>query len=150
MSGETANTLQSGYLSLVFQAKGISNIADNTATSPSTRLWIGLHTADPTASGNQTSSETTYTSYGRAATDRTTAATGWSVSGNSPATASPNTAIAFATCTASSTTIVSFFSVGLSSSGNGTLLYAGPVTQNITITTNVTASLTTASAITQA
>ena len=148
MAGKS-NGLQTGMLQLIFNAKGYTNIADNTATSPSTSLWIALHTADPTNSGNQTSSETTYTGYLRVATARTTGATGWSVSGSNPASASPNSVITFATCTASSTTLITNFSVGLSSSGTGTLLYDGTVTSNISITTNVTASLTTASVITE-
>ena len=150
MSGYSANTIQTGLLQLVFNAVGIASIASSAASSPSTALWVALHTADPTAAGNQASSETTYTSYARVATLRSTASGGWVVSGNSPATANPTAAISFATCTASSTTVVTNFSVGLSSSGNGTLLYSGPVTQNITITTNVTPSLTTGTAVTQA
>ena len=52
-------------LKLIFNATGIANIADNTATSPLTNLYVSLHTADPTSAGNQTSSEANYTSYAR-------------------------------------------------------------------------------------
>lgn len=140
------DTLETNLLKLIFNGVAISNIADNTATSPSTNLWVSLHTADPGDTGTQATNETTYTGYLRVATSRTTGATGWAVASGS---ASPNSAIAFATCTASSTTVITHFSVGLSSSGAGTALYNGTVTANISITTNVTASLTTGTAITE-
>lgn len=144
MAGK-ADGLQTNYLKFFFNAVAISNMA----TSTSTTLWIALHTADPTNSGNQASSETTYTGYARAATSRTTGATGWVVSGNDPCSAFPLSAITFATCTASSSTVITNWSVGLSSSGSGTLMYSGTVTQNISVTTNVTPSLTTGSAVTE-
>ena len=117
------------------------------ASTASTTIWVSLHKADPADTGTQATSETTYTGYLRVATDRTTSATtGWTVVGNS---ASPSAAITFATCSASSTTVITHFSVGISSAGAGTALYNGTVTPNISVTTNVTPSLTTASAITE-
>jgi len=144
MAGK-ADGLQTNLLKFIFNAVAISNLATSTSTS----LWVALHTADPGNNGNQSTSETTYTGYLRVATSRTTGATGWTVSGNDPASAFPLASITFATCTASSTTIVTNWSVGLSSSGTGTLLYSGTVTQNISVTTNVTPSLTTGTAVTE-
>jgi hypothetical protein len=133
---------ETNLLNTVLAAKTWTNVA--VASTASTTIWVSLHTADPGDTGDQSTNETTYTGYLRVATARTTA--GWVVSSGS---ASPAAAITFATCTASSTTVITHFSVGLSSSGAGTALYNGTVTPNISITTNVTASLTTASAITE-
>ncbi len=152
MAGYAANTIQTGILQLIFNAKAIGSGSSGIASSStglSTGLWVALHSADPAAGGSQNTSETTYASYLRVLTDRTTAATGWTVSGNSPATAFPLSSITFAQATTSATSLITHFSVGSSSSGAGTLWYAGPVTANITMNTNVTPSLTTASAITQ-
>jgi hypothetical protein len=49
-------TFDNDLLKLIFNATGIANIADNAASSPLTNLYVSLHTADPTSSGNQTSS----------------------------------------------------------------------------------------------
>lgn len=43
-------------------------------------LYVSLHTADPDEGGDQTTSETAYTTYARVAVART--AGGWTVSGN--------------------------------------------------------------------
>lgn len=140
------DTLETGLLNLVFGAKAISNVA--AASTASTSIWVSLHTADPGDTGTQATNETTYAGYLRVATDRTTG--GWNVTSvGGLGTASPLATISFATCTASSTTVITHFSVGLSSSGSGTALYNGTVTQNITVTTNVTPSLTTGTAITE-
>ena len=131
-------------LNLVLAGKAWTNIA--LASTVTTGVWVSLHTADPGDAGNQATSETNYTGYLRVATDRTTGANGWNVGAS---TASPYTAITFATCSASSTTVITHFSVGSSSSGAGVAFYNGTVTPNISVTTNVTPSLTTASAITE-
>jgi len=136
------DTAETNLLNLVLAAKTWTNVA--AASTASTTIWVSLHTADPGDTGDQSTNETNYTGYLRVATNRTTA--DWVVSSGQ---AFPETAITFATCTASSTTTITHFSVGLSSSGAGTALYNGTVTPNISITTNVTASLTTASAISE-
>ena len=136
------DSYETALLNLVLAAKNYSNIA--IASTASTSIWVSLHTADPGDTGTQATSEATYSGYLRVATDRTTG--GWVVASGS---ASPAASITFATCTASSTTSITHFSVGLSSSGAGTAIYNGTVTPNISVTTNVTPSLTTASAITE-
>lgn len=137
-----ADGYETSLLNLVLAAKTYTNVA--VASTASTSIWVALHTADPGDAGDQTTSEISYTGYARKVTNRTTV--DWVVASGS---ASPAAAITFATCTASSTVSATHFSVGLSSSGAGTLLYSGTVTPNVSITTNVTASLTTASAITE-
>ena len=133
---------ETALLNLVLAAKTYTSVA--VASTASTTIWVSLHTADPGDAGTQATSEIAYTGYLRVATNRTTV--DWIVTANS---ASPAASITFATCTASSTTAATHFSVGLSSSGAGTAIYNGTVTPNISITTNVTPSLTTASAITE-
>jgi len=140
-------SLDLGYLKLVFNGTGITNIADNTVTSPLTNLYVSLHTADPTATGTQTSNEAAYTSYARVAVARTTG--GWTVSGTAPGSVSPVAAVTFPACTGSTST-VTYFGVGSLVSGAGVLYYSGTVTPNISVSTGVTPQLTTASTITEA
>jgi hypothetical protein len=147
MAGYASNLIQTGILRAIFNNVSTSS-SGVTVTGTSTALWIALHTADPTAAGAQNASETSYGGYLRVLTDRSTASTGWTVTGNSPATANPLAAITFATCTTSTTAIITNFSVGLSSSGASSMWFSGPVTQNISINTGVTPSLTTGTGIT--
>jgi hypothetical protein len=137
-------TFDNDLLKLIFNATNITGIADNTATSPLTNLYLSLHTADPTAAGNQTSSEATYTSYARVAVARTTG--GFTVTANS---VSPAAAISWPACTGGTNTITNF-GVGTASSGTGKLLYTGTITPNISVASGVTPQMTTASTITEA
>lgn len=136
-------TFDNDLLKLIFNATGIANIADNTATSPLTNLYVALHTADPTSSGTQSSNETAYTSYTRVAVARTTS--GWTVTANST---SPVATISFPACTGSTATIT-YFSIGVASSGSTKILYSGTVTPNISVASGVTPQLTTGSTITE-
>ena len=135
-------TFDNDLLKLLFQATAIANIADNAATSPLTNLYVSLHTADPSA-GNQSTNETTYTGYARVAVARTSG--GFTVTTNS---VSPAANITFGQCTAGSGTLT-YFAIGTLSSGAGKILYAGTITPNITLATNLTPILTTASAVTE-
>ena len=142
-------TFENSLLKLIFNAVNISLLADNTATTPLTNLYVALHTADPSAVagggtlGAQNASEANYTGYARIAVVRTSG--GWTVTGGS---VSPAAAIAFGACTAGSNTIT-YWSVGELTSGAGVILYSGTVTPNITVTSGVTPSLTTASTVTE-
>jgi hypothetical protein len=135
-------TFDNDFLKLIFQATGIALIADNTATTPLTNLFVSLHTADPSA-GNQTTSEATYTGYARVSIARTSG--GWTITGSS---VSPAATISFPACTAGTNTI-SNWAVGTVTSGTGKILYAGTVTPNISVSNGVTPQLTTASTITE-
>lgn len=151
MSGYAANTIQTGILQQIFNAKAVGSGSSGLASSStglSTGLWISLHIADPVASGSQNTNETTYASYARIITDRTTAVTGWAVTGNSPASCSPLQSVTFAQCSATTTALITNFGVGSSSAGAGTLWFSGPVTSNINVNSGVTPSLTTATAVT--
>jgi len=139
-----STTTSNNWLKLVFNATAIANIADNAASSPNTQLFVALHTADPTASGNQSSNEVTYTGYARVAVNRTTG--GWTAS--SAASTSPVAAITFPAGTGGSGT-ATFASVGMLTSGAGIILYSGPITPNIITGNGITPQLTTSSTITE-
>lgn len=136
-------TFDNDLLKLIFNATNIANIADNTATSPLTNLYLSLHTADPTSAGNQTSSEVSYTGYARVAVARSTS--GWTVSGNS---VNPAATISWPACTGGTATATNF-GVGTASTGTGKLLYSGTISPNIAIASGVTPQLTTATSITE-
>jgi hypothetical protein len=138
-----SNSFENSLLKLIFNATAISNLADNAASSPLTNLYVSLHTADPGEAGDQTTSETSYTSYARVAVARTSG--GWTVTNNS---VSPVANIDFPAATGGSGT-VTYFGVGSASSGSGVLYYSGTVTPNISVTSGVTPRLTTASTITE-
>ena len=137
------STFDNQLLKLIFNATNIANIADNTATSPLTNLYLSLHTADPTSAGNQTSSEVSYTGYARVAVARSTS--GWTVSGNS---VNPAATISWPACTGGTATATNF-GVGTASTGTGKLLYSGTISPNIAIASGVTPQLTTATSITE-
>jgi len=142
MAGEKSTTYGGQLLALLFNATAIPNIAINATSSPLTNLYVSLHTADPGASGNQTTNELSYTGYARVAVARTTA--GWVVTG---ASASPAANVIFPSPTGTPTQIATFLGVGSASSGAGTLFYAGPVSPTITITAGLPPTLTTATTV---
>jgi len=137
-----SNATETAILRLVFQAVAWSGYADNAAAAPEANIVVGLHTADPTDTGNMSSSEVAYTSYVRANVARS--ATGWAeVSG----AVSPVANIDFTAGTGGSGT-VSFFSTGKSGGGAAAILWSGTVTPNIVTGSGVTPRLTTATTIT--
>lgn len=138
-----SNTLENSLLELIFKGTTITGIADNTASSPLTNLYVSLHTADPGEAGTAVTSEATYTSYARVAVARS--GSGWTVTGNS---VSPAANIDFPACTGGTNTITHFGIVS-TASGAGTLYYKGTVTPNISVSSGVTPRLTTASTITE-
>ena len=136
-------TFDTNFLKLIFNATNMANLADNTATSPLTNLFVSLHTAVPGPSGTQTTSEATYSSYARVSVARTTA--GWSVNGS---TVSPVSVISFPAATGGSET-ETYFAVGTASTGTGSILYYGPISPTIVMSSGVTPQLTTATNITE-
>lgn len=138
-----SNAFENSLLKLIFNATAIANLADNAASSPLTNLYVSLHTADPGETGDQSTSEATYTGYARVAVLRTTG--GWTVTNNS---VSPVANIDFANCTGGTNTIT-YFGVGSASSGAGVLYYSGTVSPSISVSSGVTPRLTTASTITE-
>lgn len=138
------DTFENDLLKLIFNATPIANLADNAASSPLTNLFVSLHTADPGDSGNQTTSETAYGSYVRVAVARTTA--GWTVA--TAGSTSPVNNIDFPSCS-SGTATITHAAVGTAASGAGKILYSGPVTPSIAVSTGITPRLGLASAVTE-
>ena len=128
------NTFENDLMKLIFNATAIANIADNAATSPLTNLYISLHTADPGEAGDQTTSETAYTSYARVAVLRSSS--GWTVSTNSAVNLA---AVTFPACTGGTST-VTYFAIGTASSGTGKILYSGALSSptSLAISTGIT------------
>ena len=138
-----STTFCNDWLKLVFNATATANLADNAGTSPLANLYVSLHTGDPGAGGNQSTSETGYTGYARVAVARTSG--GWTVSSNS---VSPVADITFGACSAGTATIT-HWAVGTASSGTGKILYSGTVSPSISISVGVTPKLTTSSTISE-
>lgn len=142
------NTFENDLLKLIFNATAIANIADNAAASPLTNLYWALHTADPGEAGDQSTSESTYTSYARVAVARTTGGmTAASAGSTSPVA---NVDFPMATGPTLPTVVtITHFSIGVASAGATKLLYSGTVTPNINVSNGVTPRLTTASTISE-
>lgn len=141
-----ANTTENAILDLIFRATAWSNYADNAASSPQTNIGISLHTADPTDSGDASSSEATYTSYTRVNVGR---ATGFNAA--SGGSTSPAANIDFPAGTGGSGT-VTFFATAKSNAspptGAQVILFSGAVSPSVVTGNGVTPRLTTATAIT--
>jgi hypothetical protein len=126
-----------------YQAVAWANVADNAAGSPLTNVYWGLCTSIPTIGGDQTTNETTYTSYARQAVART--AGGHAVASGS---CSPVANVVFPVST-SGTPTITHFNTGTASSSAGNLWHFGTVTPSIVVSTSVVQTLTTGSTITE-
>lgn len=131
MASGQGNAAMQALLKLIYNATNWANIADNTATSPITNLYLSLHPTSPGASGTQTTNEAAYTSYARVAVPRTTG--GFTVS-NGILTLVANALFPAATGGSETETYVG---IGTLSSGAGTLLAFGQLNSNIIVTTGV-------------
>lgn len=139
------NAIENALLDLLFTNDNLANVGDATGLRGSTTagsFYVSLHTADPTETGTQTSSECAYTNYARVAVARSGA--GWTVTNNS---VSPAAEISFPAC-GGGTETVTHFGIGTDSSGAGNLLLIGAVSPNISVSNGVTPKLTTSTAIT--
>jgi hypothetical protein len=130
MAGTTAT--DNALRLLMLNGTTWASIADNTASTPATTLYISLHTASPGKTGTQSSSETSYTGYARVAVTRDSA--GWTVSG---AAASNTAQVTFGKCTAGTPTLT-HFGVGLSSTGTGTLIEYAALNSPLTMAVGAT------------
>jgi hypothetical protein len=129
-------------LKLLLNATALANVADNAASSPFTNIYVSLHTADPGSTGDQTTNETSYTSYVRQAVARTTG--GWTVTSN---VATPVANITFPISTGGTPTIT-HWAIGTAVSAAGIRWMNGTVTPNITVSTSVAQNLVNTSTIT--
>lgn len=121
---------RSPLAALIFTGFAIPNLADNAATSPITDIWIGLHTGDPSG-GNQTTSESGYTSYARVAIERTTS--GYTEGDGECVN---DAEVAFPTATGGSETLT-HVSCGTASSGTGALIIAGALNNATAVSTGI-------------
>jgi hypothetical protein len=140
------NAAENALLLLLFNNTTWANIGDATGIVGSTvpgNFRISLHTADPTETGNQTSSEISYTGYARVSLARSGAA--WTVTGNS---VSPTANVDFGAMTAGAGGTVTFIGIGTDVSGAGNLILRLAVSPTIAVTTGVTPRITTATALT--
>lgn len=131
---------ENALLLLLFNNTGWANVGDATGLRGSTTagsFFISLHTADPGETGNQTTSEATYTSYARVAVARSSA--GFTVSGTAPSIAGNAAAVTFPACTGGSSTCT-FFGIGSASSGAGNLNASGALTASLAVTNGITPS----------
>jgi hypothetical protein len=126
---------------LLLQGVGWSLLADNTATTPLTNLYVGLHTADPSG-GNQTTNEVSYTGYTRATVARSSS--GFTVTTNQATFAAQ---VNFPPCTGGTAT-ATFFSIGTALSGAGTLIVVGTI-PSLSILNGITPGLTTGTVISE-
>jgi hypothetical protein len=131
-------------LLLIFNSIGVATICDApSAVNSLGNLFVSLHSSDPTASGNQTSSEISYPGYARVAVARTSG--GWTVTSNS---VSPVANIIFPTGTGGSGTATNW-SVGTALSGSGQILYTGTIAPGIVCGNGLSPILTTATVISE-
>lgn len=138
-------TFCTDILKAVLNGVAIADLLENDTTGPLTNLYVSAHTADPTITGDQTTNEATYTSYARVAVARDSGSPAWTVTSG---VASPVAAITWPACTGGTNTIT-HFAIGTASTGAGKVLYVGTVTPNISVSSGVTPSLTTASTLTE-
>lgn len=128
------DTFENDVLKLIFNATTIANLAINATSSPLTSLYVALHTADPTDSGSQTSSESAYTNYARVGVTRDSS--GWTVTGNSAANTA---AVGFPACGVTGST-VTHFSIGVAASSTSKALYIGALTSSLAVSNGITPS----------
>lgn len=130
-----SNASENALLLLLFNNSAWANIGDASGLQPSAAagsFYVALHTGDPGEAGTQATSEATYTGYARVAIART--AGGFTVSGNQ---VSNTAATTFGECTAGSDTIT-YFSVGVASSGATAILYSGALASSRSVSAGIT------------
>jgi hypothetical protein len=126
-------------LKLIFQNVGWANVGDATGLVPSTvagSMYVSLHTADPTVTGTQTTSEAAYTNYARQAIARSGA--GFT---EAAATAANAAAVNYPACGVTGST-VTFVGLGSALSGAGNLMASGALTSpaSLAISNGITPS----------
>lgn len=135
-----SNTLENKILDLLFRNNNFANVGDAGGLLGSVlagSLYISLHTADPGEAGDQTTNETTYTSYNRVTVARSGA--GFTLSTNQIQNAA---LVAFPQCTGGTATITHFGIGTAAHPGAGQLLYSGLLTNPLAVSNGVTPQFT--------
>jgi hypothetical protein len=131
------NAFETDVLELYFNNLDHPNVGDAAGLQNSAsagNFYVSLHTSNPGETGTQTTSEATYTGYGRVAVARSSA--GWTISGNNVSNAA---AVTFGLCTAGSETIT-HFGIGSDSTGAGNLFFFGALTASLAVSAGITPS----------
>lgn len=134
------NAAENDVLLLLANNTNWANVGDAVGLRGSTaagNFYAESHTASPGETGNQTTSEATYTGYARSAQARSAAA--WTVSGTAPTQFANVSAISQGACTALSNTLTDF-SLGRDAAGAGELLWYGALTASLAVSAGITPS----------
>ena len=91
-----------------------------------TNLYIALHTADPGAAGNQSTSEVNYTGYARLSVAR--GAGGFTITSN---VMNPAATMEFGEMTAGTTQTATHMTIGTATSGSGKVLFRFTISPSI-------------------
>lgn len=129
------NAFETSLLGLIITNADAANVGDATGLRGSSTagvFWVSLHTATPNETGDQTTSEATYTDYGRVSVARSTA--GWTVTGN---TADNDAAITFPQASAGSST-VTHFGLGSNETTAGNLFLYGALGSSLAVSVGIT------------
>jgi len=135
-----SNATENSLLLLLFNNTAFANVGNAGGLPASTvagSLFVALHTADPGEAGDQTTSEATFTGYARVAVARSSA--GWTVSGTAPTQAANAATVTFPACTGGTNTLT-YFSVGLATSGASVILASGALTASLAVSNGITVS----------
>jgi hypothetical protein len=128
-----SDAFETDILELIFTNTNLANIGDASGLQGSTaagNLTIALHTASPGDSGNQSTSEATYTSYARVSVAR--AGAQWTITGD---TVDNDNAITFPTATGGSNTVTDF-SIGGGFTNN--MFFHGTLTASLAVSNGIT------------
>lgn len=131
------NNFEDKILSLYLTNVAAANIGDASGLQPSGTagvVWVSLSTGTLTDTSDQSTTEATYTGYGRVSIARSTA--GWTVTSG---VGDNDAAITFGACTAGSSTVVDF-GLGFNQTTAGSLDLFGVLTASLAITAGVTPS----------
>lgn len=131
------DTFENDLLKLIFNNVALPLVGDASGLQPSAAagsLYLSLHTADPGEAGNQSTSETPYTSYARLAVARTSG--GWTVTGSQATNAAVQTFAAVTAVNGSGS--ITYIAVGTAASGTGKIIGRMALVTAIPIAVNVT------------
>ncbi len=132
------NTAETNLLKIIFQNVAWANVGDAGGILPSATagsLYVSLHTADPGETGDQTTSEATYTNYARVAVARSSG--GWTVSGN---TVSNAALVTFPACGVTGNTVTYFVIGRASGTGAGEIIVSGALSASLIVNSGITPS----------
>ncbi len=124
-------TFSTDILRTIFWNYPITGICD-AATAPYAQLYVSLHTGDPTANGDQSINEISYTGYARVPMNRDTST--WAISNG---VISPRAPIIFPQMTGGTGGLAAFWVVGTSHTAAGKILYIGSIVPVIDVAVGV-------------